>query len=235
MKINLAGIFSVLAVGALAFTATPSAHATAELELISGASSVIITDGGVNDANSLTGAITFSGTVGTFDISITTTGITKPVLGSATSPSLDLNSIQVSSGVGNLTILFSDVGFGPTSGSFLGQIGGTINNGGGSLSYATFVNTSNTELAISGPGTTQLTSQGPFAPGAFSGTTTSGILAMAGPYSLTQEVVISHSTGGNTSFNASLTTTVPDGGSTVALLGAVLVGFEALRRKFMAA
>jgi len=231
MKKNLAGIFSVLTVGALALAAAPSARATAELELISGASTVIVADGGAGDTNSLAGAISFSGSVGSFDLTITTTGITKPLLGSATVPFLDLNSLQVSSGIGALTILFSDTGFGPTNTNFLSQIGGTINNGGGSLSFATYESATNTLFAES----TLLTSQGPFGSGAFSGSSNSSVLSLASPYSLTEVVTINHSIGGATSFDGSLSTSVPDGGSTVALLGAVLVGFEGLRRKFMAA
>ena len=66
-------------------------------------------------------------------------------------------------------------------------------------------------------------------------------LRLLSPFSLTQEVVIDHGASPNgllvTSFNAHITT-LPDRGSTIALLGAVLVGFfgwESLRRKFRGA
>ena len=76
-----------------------------------------------------------------------------------------------------------------------------------------------------------MTSQGLLG-GVFSGTEYNE-LALANPYSLTQQLIITHSGYGASSFYAELK--VPDGGSTVALLGAVLVGLEGFRRKLRGA
>jgi hypothetical protein len=118
-------------------------------------------------------------------------------------------------------VAFSDDNFGPSAGTVVAAIGGTTV---GTIVYKTFVDAANVLF-----GGVVLTAQGPFGPGAFSGTAT-GALALPADFSLTQAATIHHSGKGNTSFNATLT--VPDAGSTVALLGCALVGVEGLRRKF---
>lgn len=207
----------------LAIVAAPHAHATPvytdELELISSGTTVVVTG---------TGVTSYSGSVGSFSINVTT-GITYPTQGTLGSPIMDLSSVNVSGGTGSLEILFSATGFGPTNGKFLDEIGGTVNNQGGSISYTAYDSPSNALLAQ----TNSLGSLGPFGAGAFSGTTLSSFLSLASAYSLTQVVNITHSAGGTSSFDANLST-VPDGGWTVALLGITLGGLEMLRRKLMA-
>ena len=216
-----------MAVAALALAAAPSARANAELEFISGASSVIVVDNGSGDSNPTTGIIDVTNlTVGTFDVSVGADAITYPILGTLTEPELDISSLDVSSGTGSLEILFSDTGFGPTTGAITSAIGGTVNSSGGSISYATYYSTANTLFGQ----TTELSALGPYGSGAFSGSAVSSLVSLGSPYSLTQVITITHSAGGASSFDASLVT-VPDGGWTVALLGVTLGGLEMLRRK----
>jgi hypothetical protein len=220
MKTQLKASVMALAAAVLAFAAAPRAHATPvytdELELISSGSTVLVTG---------TGVTSFSGSVGSFSINITT-GITYPTQGTLGSPVMDLSSVNVSGGTGSLEILFSATGFGPTAGHFLDEIGGTVNNAGGSIAYSVYENPSDALL-----GTTNLVgSLGPYGSGAFSGTTLSSFLSLSSPYSLTQEINITHAAGGTSSFDANLSV-VPDGGWTVALLGITLGGLGMLRRK----
>jgi hypothetical protein len=221
----------LLVAGVFALPTLPLAHAVPTLQLTDGVTTMTIADMSGGDLNPTVGAVTFLGPVGSFSVNVTT-GISKPVLGSAALPFLDLNSINVSGPLANtLTIRFSDDSFGPTPGSVTARIGGTT---AGMLSYSTFADASNTLFGTS----TLLTQQGPFGNGAFSGTSFAN-LGFLSPFSLTQEVVINHgaSPGGlvSTSFNAELQAAVPDGGSTITLLGAVLVALESLRRRFRGA
>jgi hypothetical protein len=59
-----------------------------------------------------------------------------------------------------------------------------------------------------------------------------GVGCLGGPFSLTSKISITHGAGvrqKKTSFDASLT--VPDGGVTLSMLGAALLGMGLLRRK----
>jgi len=225
MKTHFKAAITSVAFAVLAIAAAPRAQATpvstGELELISGATVVMVpTTGGV---------ATYNGPVGTFSINVTT-GITYPVQGTLSAPYMDLSSVDVSGGTGALEILFSATGFGPTSGTLLSEIGGTVNNSGGSIAYSTYDSTTNALFAQ----TTLLTSEGPYGAGAFSGSALSSVVSLASPYSLTEVINISHSAGGVSSFDANLSK-VPDGGWTVALLGITLGGLEMLRRKMAGA
>ena len=74
-----------------------------------------MSDNGGGDINALSGAVTFSGSVGDFIVN-TTTGITKPILGSATVPILDLNSINLNgNNAGTIVLEFSETDFTNTS------------------------------------------------------------------------------------------------------------------------
>jgi hypothetical protein len=225
MKKKLTPLLTALTVAVIALAAAPNAQAIPTIRLFDGTTTITVADGSGGDSTAAIGAVTFNGAIGAWIVNVST-GVTKPLLGSATKPDMDLNSVNVSGGAGGtLTILFSDDGFGPTLGNSFAQIGGTINNAAGStLAYTTFASASNALFAL----TTPLTSQS-FVSGAFSGSTFGSAVPITSPYSLTQKVVIRHAGAGASSFNASLT--VPDGGTTASMLGFALMGIAGLRRK----
>jgi hypothetical protein len=180
----------------LAFWA-PAALAVPQLQLSDGTTTVTVVDQGAGDLDGLSGAIVFSGQIGGYFINVTT-GITKPVLGTAEEPSLDLNSINVSGpGGGILTIRFTETDYVSNSGTadIFSAIGGVT---AGTMQYQTFASTTNDpfqqDLLVSDSGFLS----GPFV---FSALST---IAISGSYSLTTVATITHTGAGtqNSSFNA---------------------------------
>jgi len=229
---QLTKLFVVAAVGfALSVQAVPTLRLSAD----GGATWTTIVDqvndglGGVpDDGNPLAGVVVYVGGVNANWAVTVTTGLTMPFQGTPARPYMDLNSITATSvGAGSLIIQFSEVGFGPVaSGNVQANIGGVVlGSVGSSLTYNTFAG------AALWDQTTALTSQGPFSPGAFSGIANGPAYSSLGAtFSLTQEILLTHTTPGSSSFNAELT--VPEGGTTLMLLGSALTVLGVFRRKF---
>lgn len=170
--------------------------------------SVTIVDGGSNDANSSSGVVTFIGSLGVWNLNVTT-GI------SSNFPStLDLNSVDVATGAGVLTLTLSDAGFN-SPGNASSSIGGTTGLG-NSVDFSTW------------SGSTGLTT------GSFGGTSFSGDAASTaqfwGTYGLSEVVTITAAGKGTTSFDAALS--VPDSGMTALLLGLGLLVIAGVARRF---
>src|SRR6185503_20602125 len=99
---------------ALALAAASISSATPVLQISDGvAPTVTVTDqvfGPGGDGNAAPGAVSFSGVINGWNI-LVSSGVTKPILGSATSPSLDLTwqvTRTSASGGSSLTICFSE-------------------------------------------------------------------------------------------------------------------------------
>lgn len=72
---------------------------------------VSVADGSAGDSTAAgDGAVSYSGSIGSFSVSVNT-GITKPAVGTASSPSLHLTSVAVSSGAGSLVVWFGDTDY----------------------------------------------------------------------------------------------------------------------------
>jgi hypothetical protein len=227
MKNSLSKFAALLAVGFGALAAAPAARAVSTLRLSDdgGATWVTISDGAVGDNNGNAGVVTFIDDIGSWLVNVTT-GITKPTVGSSTDPYMDLNSVNVStSGPASLVIQWSDTDFGPliNAVSMVALIGGTT---AGTVTYSTYYDPGNALFGL----TNQLAPPSVSTPGAFASTFGGLLPATQGQFSITQQIVISHTGAGSSSFDAELK--VPEGGATLTLLGGALLGVGLLRRKF---
>jgi hypothetical protein len=210
-----------------------SVHAAASIKISDGINTpIVIADGSGSDSNAATGVITWIGSIGVFDINVTT-GSTKPVLGSATLPELDLNNLSINStGSGNLWVEFSDTGFGPlppSYSSFITTVGGTSDD---TTEFFSYVDASNTLFGTA----TQVGNLGPYVAGQdndpFSGVT-SGSASPSSPFSMTSVAKITHGSDGmNTSFNLNVVVVPEPLSSSLFIVGAATLGFRRFRKKF---
>lgn len=186
-----------------------------------------VCDGQAQDLNPGVGIITLlvNGAGGwNFNVE---TGFSKPAVGSATRPELDIVFSAMSTGAGSLAILLWDTDFlltGEANGSL--AIGGT-GAAGASVTQRVGYNGTN-----GGGPWPALASQsfGPFGSGAtpFSGAVSATYEALTAPYSLAMDVTITHRSAGITTGNASFS--VPEPGS-FALAGLALLGLAAAGRR----
>ena len=177
----------------------------------------------------LDGLIIFGQAAGTFTLNLGA-AISKPQLGSAVTPRLDLSSFNSSTNAASLVIKVTDTGFMSGAGTAFMSIGGTTD---GTVSYSAYWDPSNAEFGTAN----QIGSTLTFGPGGtsfpFSGSATSGGVGTATPFSLTQIITVAHLAGGRfskaTSFDASLIVPEP---SSIALFGLGLLGLGvAVRRR----
>src|ERR1035438_4477345 len=98
MKTSLKNLMVVLAVAGIA----NGANATANLTIYDGVNPLItINDNGAGDLNTASGELTVSTNVGVWSLSISS-GATKPALGSATNPVMDIVVQASSTAAGSL-------------------------------------------------------------------------------------------------------------------------------------
>jgi hypothetical protein len=226
-KLKTAMCLMLLALGVMAFQ--PSANA-GYIQLGfedqgAGGLPFFIDDNGVSDSNPLIGVVTFVGAIGNWIVNVTT-GLTYDIIGSASSPQMDLNSIDAtSSGGGVLLVGLSAMNFvfpslvlpswtfgvgGTTSGAVQFDIQADPANGffQGNLIDSSYFDYSPFSRTASGG----------FDPAAFDPTL---------PYSLSINALIIHDVAGATSFNGNLSVPEP---ASLLLLGFGLLGLLAVRR-----
>ena len=217
--------FTVLAVGALLLAGITTSANALSIRLVSGSDSMTLSDNSLGDINPTTGAVTFIGSVGDFVFNVST-GISKPVLGSASNPFMDLVSVDISSNnasPASLQIFLTDTNFTASVPGFKADIGGTTM---GTVKYKTYLDSGNNPF-----GTSTLLTDATYQTGPFSGSAASGLLSLSGLYSLTQEIDITHAYAGVTSFDAAIAP-VPEPG-TMVLLGVGLLGLAIYGKRRM--
>jgi len=214
--------------GAAVLGVTSLANAIPTMTISDGVNTVTIVDNVGADINPLAGAVSYNGSVGVWSL-IINTGLTKPILGSANAPTMDL-AIQASSTTGgSLTVTFSDTGFTLSPGAVLATISGHVVNGAQeSVAYQVLANSQN--VVGTGSVIANIPSQGmPVLASA-----TGSLNGLGSAYSLTEVVQISSNGSTTTSIDAGFQP-VPDGGMTMAMLGFGLVAVETARRKLVKA
>jgi len=202
-------------------------HATPELVISDGTSTIYVLDNGAGDLASNAGQITWAGSIGVWSLNVSS-GVTGGTIGA---PSIDLSGQSTSTGAGKLDIYYLDNNFGPTDASFTASIGGTL-LANSTLAYASALDATNNLL---GPWSINpLTPWLNFsAKGAFSGASSSGVVNVGNPYSLVLYTELVHKGVGTSSYDALLETNVPDSATTSLLvgLGLVAVGAFAFRTR----
>jgi len=177
-----------------------------------------INDNQVGDSASGSGQIVWVGSMGvwTLDVSVGVTG------GTTNQPILDLSGSSTSSSAGILNVWYGDNNFGPSIGSLLATIGGTLSTG-ASLEYRADYNTANDPI-----GSSVILMDNTYTGNPFSGSDSSSI-NQNGPFALVQHVILTHTGAGTSSYDAMLS--VPEASSTAILMGFGLIGLGLVKRR----
>jgi hypothetical protein len=154
--------------------------------LCTGGNDIIVADNGPGDFAASPGVIASATSAFGFSF-LLNTAQSKPLIGSATAPRLDVN-FTVTGGVGTVYLYASDTDFTALSPGYILSIGGTSSSG--NVSAGAWGGNSNTTLDF----TNLLGTLGPFS-GAFSGSLSGLLNPTVNPYALTIGVAVTRSRG----------------------------------------
>jgi len=194
----------------------------------------LVQDNGTGDGNPATGVISMSN--GTTPINgysvIFNTSQSKPVIGSAAAPQLDLSFGVTSSSTptGSIFMYASDTGF-TKGGSFLLSLGGTNSGLSGTVGGGIRLENSNSNTPLDTT-SSLIALIGPLSGNPFSGTANGTFAPTGDLFALTLGLQVTRSTAGTTTGDFNLSSSVPEPSTwAMMILGFVGVGFMAYRRK----
>jgi hypothetical protein len=190
----------------------------ATLTLYDGVNPIItVVDNGPGDLIPTIGAILVQTNVGVWNLAIST-AVTKPLLGSTTSPVMDLDIQANSTAAGSLQLVFSDNNFGPASGLLTATVTGHVVAGAGVTdTYTVYGDPANVVGATTVPIASTGTSPLPIA------ASDSGPLDLPTPFSLT-EVETLVASGPTTLTTDASYQVIPE----PSVIGLAVLGFAAL-------
>jgi hypothetical protein len=198
--------------------------ATTSLSIFDGVTLITITDNSPGDLNPAIGELTLSTNVGVWSLSIST-GVTKPVLGAAKTPIMDLVIQASSTNAGTLQYVFSDTGFTPFSPFTTTVSGHVISGAPTTVNYSVYGDASDTLAAL----TTPLTSTGTIPLPVL--TSNSGSFSLSSLYSLSQVVQLNASGASSVSVDASLSVIPEPSGTALTFLGLAFLVVGLAHRK----
>lgn len=186
------------------------------------------------------GEVTISTSDGNWSV-VVASGTSTPPLpgGNPSTPVMDLliTATYIGSGGGDpLIVSFANDSFGPTTGSLIGELTGQVVFGGFANVGWTIDDGAGSHLPTianplpGGVSTTSTSLSGPI----YDGTLNAGPIALGNPYTLGEEITLDGTHGSSYNIDASIQAnneTVPDGGTTLVLLGSALSGLGLLKKK----
>jgi hypothetical protein len=195
-----------------------------------GGDDFLIQDNGAGDQLGGLGSISFSTSAFGYTLLVNTSQ-SKPMVGSAGAPQLDLTFTATTTGAaGNVFLYASDTDFNAGD-AFLLALGGTNSGGSGSVTGRAWGGSSNTALQFSG--SNLLGSMTGLTGPAFAQSITGPFAATANPFSLTIGATINRTTAGTSTGDLNLQISpAPEPGTwSLMLMGVALAGYVARRRQ----